>query len=161
MKSVKEVMVTTPKFCNKNQTLQAVVEQMSKTNVGYFPVVDENKKLVGFITGRDICTTAGTQSNTTLADLTVEDVITNKQVYVCSATDNIATALKIMRTYKVGRLPVIDTNKNLQGLVTLTDILRTTAANNNAEATEIEFKGEENIIKTLRSIATRDGATTR
>jgi CBS domain-containing protein len=66
-----------------------------------------------------------------------------------------------MRTYKVGRLPVIDTNKNLQGLVTLTDILRTTAATNNAEATEIEFKGEENVIKTLRSIATRDGATTR
>ena len=58
MKTVKEIMVSSPQYCGKHETLQTVAEKMSKSNIGSLPVVDENKKPIGIITDRDICLTA-------------------------------------------------------------------------------------------------------
>ena len=153
MKNVQEIMVTSPKYCGKNETLQAVAEQMAKSNIGSLPVVDENKKLVGIITDRDIALTLGKQAGKKLTEIKVQDVIANKKVHSVLDEDNLQTALKIMRTKQVRRLPVVDNEKTLKGIVTLNHIVRLTHESN--EEAEMEYKGEENVIKTLHSIANR------
>ncbi|MFN6039426.1 MAG: CBS domain-containing protein, partial [Bacteroidota bacterium] len=54
MKKIKEMMTASPKTVGKNESLKTVATQMSKSNIGSLPVVDENKKVVGIVTDRDI-----------------------------------------------------------------------------------------------------------
>jgi len=148
MKTVQEIMYSTPKYCTKNDSLLNVVKELSKANVGSLPVVDSDKKVVGIITSRDVCKTLG-KTNKPLAELHVNEAIT-AGVYVCKPEDSTQTALKIMRTKKVRRLPVIDKDGHLKGLLSLNRIVREPVGK---EKAEIEYAGEENIVRTLRAIA--------
>lgn len=152
MKTAREIMVVEPKFCFKSDTINDVMQLMAATAVTVFPVVDANKKLCGLITSGDICKYIGSGPNDNLASNDVDEIINNKQVYVCGATDSIHSILKIMRTYKVKLLPVIDTNKNLLGIISLNHILLI-AMGSEAAAKEISSVGDENVVKTLHSIA--------
>ena len=153
MKTVKDIMVTSPKYVGKNETLQTVAEQMSKTNIGSLPVLDENKKVVGVVTDRDITLTAGTQNGKKLSEIKVQDVIRNKKVHTVAPEDNLQTALQIMRTKQVGRLPVVDKEQKLKGIISLNHILRKT--HGSSEHAEIAYEGKENVINTLHSLANR------
>ncbi len=146
-------MVAYPQYCEKHETLQTVAEQMSKSNIGSMPVVDENKKPIGIITDRDICLTAAARSKKPLSELKVQEVTNKQKVHTCSTEDNLQTALKIMRTKKVGRLPVVDHEQKLAGIVSLNHIVRKT--HGNEDETEVGYKGEENVMKTLHSLASR------
>ncbi len=146
-------MVTSPRYCEKHETLQEVAEQMSESNIGSLPVVDEDKKPIGIITDRDICITVASNAHKPLSEIKVEEIINKRKIFTCSTEDNIQTALKIMRTKQVGRLPVVDTEQKLKGIVSLHTIVRKTP--NNEEKMELEYKGEENIFKTLHSLASR------
>lgn len=151
MKTVKEIMVSSPKYCKMDEPLQTAIEHMSNSNIGSLPVLDENKKVVGIITDRDICLSLGKEGNRKLSDLRVEDILSNDQVHTLYPEDNLQTALKVMRTKQVGRIPVIDKDRNLKGIVTLGRILRESKGSKN-EA-ELQHAGDENIIKTLHSIS--------
>lgn len=153
MKKVKEIMVPYPQYCGQHETLQTVAEKMSKSNIGSLPVVDENKNPIGIVTDRDICMTAAAQSKKTLSELKVQAITDTQKVYTCSAEDNLQTALKIMRTEKVGRLPVVDHEQKLTGIVSLNHIVRKT--HGSSDEAEIVYEGKENVMKTLHSLASR------
>jgi CBS domain-containing protein len=135
MKTVKEIMYSTPKYCGKNESLLNAVREMSKSNIGSLPVVDSDKKVVGIITNRDVCTTLGKTSKT-LAELKVQEVMT-PEAYICTPEDDTKTALKIMRTKKVHRLPVVDKEGHLKGLLSLNTIVR--EFEGSREKAEIEY----------------------
>lgn len=153
MKTVKEIMVTTPQYCEKNESLQSVAEQMSSSGIGSMPIVDKNKKPIGVITDRDICLAAANESDKALSELKVQDVKGKQRVHTCTIEDNLQTALKIMRTQKVGRLPVVDQDQKLQGVISLNHIVR--KIHDTSDEAEIGYKGEENVFKTLYSLASR------
>ena len=88
---------------------------------GALPVVDANGKVVGMITDRDVCIALGTRGQRA-ADLVVAQVMSG-QVFACRPTDDIHAALKTMRTQKVRRLPVINHEGKLEGLVTISDMI--------------------------------------
>ena len=148
MKTVKEIMYGAPKYCAKNESLLNVVKEFSKANIGSLPVVDSDKKVVGIITHRDVCTALG-KTNKPFGELKVAEAMT-PEAYSCQPEDNTQTALKIMRTKKVRRLPVVDKEGRLRGLLSLNSIVRNVVGK---EKTELEYAGEENIVKTLRAIA--------
>ena len=152
MKKVKEIMVAYPQYCGKHETLQTAAEKMSKSNISSLPVVDETKKPIGIITDRDICLTAA-QGKKPLSELKVQNITSGQKVHTCSTEDNLQTALRIMRTNKVGRLPVVDNQQKLTGIVSLNRIVRKT--HGSSEAAEVTYKGEENVMKTLHSLASR------
>jgi CBS domain-containing protein len=122
MKTVKEIMVAEPRQCSKNDTLKQIASHMEKANIGCLPVVDEARKVVGIITDRDIAL-ALHRSNKPLHELKVHEVMT-KQVHTIQPEDRTDTALRVMRTQKVGRLPVVDHEFKLKGMVSLNRILR-------------------------------------
>ncbi|HXC04176.1 MAG TPA: CBS domain-containing protein [Bacteroidia bacterium] len=152
MKTVREIMVAEPQQCSKNDTLKQIASRMEKANIGCLPVVDEARKVVGIITDRDIALTLH-RSNKPLSELKVHEVMT-KEVHAIRPEEHTDTALRIMRTRKVGRLPVVDGDFKLKGMVSLNRILRNT--HGSSEASELEYAGEENVLNTLHSIAERN-----
>lgn len=150
MKKIKEIMVTSPQYCGTDENLQTVAQLMSRSNIGSVPVVDENKKAVGIITDRDVCLTAAAR-NKPLSEIKAKEIISRQNLHTCSTEDDLQTALKIMRTKQVGRLPVVDNEQKLKGIVSFNHIVRKTQGSGN----EIEYKGEENVMKTLHSLASR------
>jgi CBS domain-containing protein len=152
MKTIKEIMVDTPHHCFKHETLKNISAKMHTANIGSVPIVDENKKVIGIITDRDIAL-ALSRLNIPLGELKAQDVMTTK-VHTIRPDDNVATALRIMRTRKVGRLPVVDNELKLKGMVSLNRILRNSHGSD--ESNELEYAGEENILNTLHSISERN-----
>ncbi|MGZ3862226.1 MAG: CBS domain-containing protein [Bacteroidia bacterium] len=149
MKTVKEIMFRMPGYCEKNESLHAALEKMSRLNIGSLPVVDKNKKVVGIITNRDVCLKLG-KTDKSSHDIKVHEVMT-ENAFTCRPDDETNDALKIMRLKKVHRLPVVDALGKLQGLLTLNTIIHW--FERNGESEKIEYQGEENVVKTLRSIA--------
>jgi IMP dehydrogenase len=107
-------VIENPVVVRKGETVDAVQKIMIQYGVSGLPVVDHDRKLVGIITGRDLrfCT-----------DYTqlVEDVMTkNPVVEVGSVT--LATAEEKFNRYKIEKLPVVDNDGRLIGLVTVKDM---------------------------------------
>jgi CBS domain-containing protein len=92
---------------------------MRDEDIGAIPV-GENDRLVGMITDRDIAC-RGLANGKDVAKLTVGRVMTKPIVY-CRAKDKLEAAAKIMEKKGVRRLPVIDENKRMVGMLSLGDI---------------------------------------
>lgn len=152
MKTIKDVMSTSVQTVDKNANLQTAANQMSQSRIGFLPVVDENKKLVGTITDRDVALAVG-KINKTPAEVKVQDIM-SKTVHSVKQEDNATTALNLMRTKQVGRLPVVDKDQHLTGVVTLMGIAR--QIQNTPDKKELESEGPENILNTFYAIAERN-----
>jgi len=117
---VRDVMVKDAKYCRLDLNLAAVAEILWKQGCGTLPVVD-NGRVVGMITDRDMCIALGTR-NARADEISVKEVTLPKLFY-CAPEDDIHTALRTMAAQKVRRLPVIDSEGNLQGILCLDDIV--------------------------------------
>ncbi len=95
------------------ETVRFATELMQKHNISGLPVV-EGEKLVGIVTGRDV----------RFADpsLLVKDVMT-KKVITAPADTNIEGAKELLHKHRVEKLPLIDKEGRLKGLITIKDIL--------------------------------------
>lgn len=152
MKTIREIMTKTVQSVDRNANLQAAANQMSQSKIGFLPVVDENKKVVGTITDRDVALAVG-KINRSPAEVKVQDIM-NKTVHTANANDNATVALNTMRTKQVGRLPVVDNEQHLEGVVTLMGIAR--QVQNAPDEKELETGGADNILNTLYAIAERN-----
>jgi len=119
---VKELMNESVKSCSTFTTLNSAAGIMWDNDCGCVPVVDNEGHVVGMITDRDISMAAYTQGVALTASLVTSAM--SKQVFSCRADDDITTAEKIMRDKQVRRLPVVDANNRLVGIISLNDIAR-------------------------------------
>jgi CBS domain-containing protein len=122
--NVKDVMTTTPAYCTPETNLGAVVEIMWNRNCGFLPVIDQDKKVVSIITDRDICIAVGTR-NILPGQLTVADVATQRAI-CCGMNDDARSALTKMAESRVRRLPVINAEGKLTGVISMDDIIEGT-----------------------------------
>ena len=148
---VKEVMTGTPYCVSLQANLGTATELMWKGNCGFLPVVDEEKKVCGVLTDRDICVALGTRCQTA-GDVCVVDVVQRK-VYSCDPEDDVHMALQTMREGHVRRLPVVDASKNLAGVVSMDDILL--HAEPSSFGNEPELSANE-VVRTYRTIMKKD-----
>lgn len=116
---VKEVMTEQVQCCSPDTNLAAAIEIMWNSDCGALPVVD-NGKLAGIVTDRDICIALGT-GDRPAREVPVRDV-EKTNVETCEPDDDIYVAMELMQTVRVRRLPVVDRQGNLQGIVTLGDL---------------------------------------
>ena len=117
---VRDLMVRDVKFCSPDTNLSAVAEKFWKDGCGTLPVV-ENGRVTGIITDRDICIALGTR-NLKAADTFVKDVALPKLFY-SRPDDDIHAALNTMSAQKVRRLPVVDDQGVLLGILCMDDIV--------------------------------------
>ena len=122
MLKVREIMTGDVSFCRQTTSLAEAAITMWQRDCGVVPVVDDEKKVVGMITDRDICMALATK-NRAAAQITVGEV-TSGQIVACEPGDDAETALKTMRKQQLRRLPVIDGDGVLQGILSISDCLR-------------------------------------
>lgn len=117
---VQEVMSRNVKTCHPDTSLAEATALMWEGDCGTLPVVVDGGKVVGMITDRDIAIALG------MRELPAAYVLVNepmsKALYACSPDDDIHTALKTMRKGRVRRLPVINNEGVLQGIVSMNDV---------------------------------------
>jgi len=111
---------------NPNQTICVAASLMAEIDAGALPV-GENDRLVGMITDRDIVIRAVAQGKS--ADTKVADVM-SKEVLYCFDTDEIDEVARNMGKARVRRLPVVNRDKRLVGIVSLGDVARNDDATN-------------------------------
>ena len=118
---VKEIMTASPNACTPTDTLVAAARAMWDNDCGVLPVVADGGNVVGLITDRDICMSAGMHGSN-LSNLAVEDVCSGK-VYSVKPDDDVHKALEVMQDRKVRRLPVVDADGALQGMLSMNDVV--------------------------------------
>ena len=148
---VKDVMMMTPYYVPLWANLGMATELMWKGNCGFLPVVDAGQRVSGVITDRDICIALGTR-NQLSGEVRVEEIVQRK-VYSCGPEDDIHVALQSMREEHVRRLPVVERDGTLAGVVSMDDILL--HAEPNSFGNEPELSANE-VVRAYRTIMKKD-----
>jgi len=119
---VKDVMKTNVSFCSTEDSLMKAAEVMRHRDCGVVPIVDEDKKVVGMLTDRDLCL-AVVARNRKASDVKTEELLRGKAI-VCAAEDKLEDALRKMRKYQVKRLAAIGADGEVVGILSVTDVLQ-------------------------------------
>jgi len=131
--NVKDVMLTAPARCTPDINLGTAVEIFWNGNCGILPVVDEHERVISVITERDICIALGTR-NRLPGEITVGEVVTHRAI-CCGSDDDVRSALTKMLRARVRRLPVVNAEGKLEGILVMDDVvapivLKSTARSN-------------------------------
>jgi CBS domain-containing protein len=119
---VKDVMTSNVRACFKSDNLATVAQVMWDNDCGCVPVLNEEGWLVGMLTDRDICMAAFLQGMP-IGEIKVSAVM-SRQLFDCTSDDDLSAAEQIMREKKVRRLPVLNKEGRLVGLLSLSDVAR-------------------------------------
>lgn len=110
-------VITNPISLPKGKIVQDALDLMAKYRISGIPVT-EGKKLVGIITNRDIVyETDYTKS--------IEEVMTSKNLVTAPQSTTVEAAKEILKKHKIEKLPLVDSEGNLTGLITVKDIEKT------------------------------------
>lgn len=144
---VQDVMTRAVASCHRNANLAAATALMWEHNCGHLPVVEDQGKVVAAITDRDICIALGTR-NRRAGEVRVSEVIWRPAV-LCSVDDDLRHALKIMAGERVRRLPVVDHDGALVGILSLDDVILQARHHGDTDRPPVSF---EDVMHTLRAI---------
>lgn len=116
VKRAESGMIYDPVTITKDQTVGEALRLMHENHIGGIPVIDAGNKLIGIVTNRDL----RFQSD---MDLSIEKVMTSKNL-ITTHQSGLAEAAKILLENKIEKLPVVDENGCLLGLITYRDITK-------------------------------------
>src|SRR5437870_12397425 len=119
---VKEVMTQRAEFVDPATSLMEAAQIMKNFNIGALPV-GENDRLIGMVTDRDIALRAVAEDKQP-SSTTVRDVMSEK-IYYCFEDGDVEEAARCMAENQVRRLPILNRDKRLTGIVSLADIAKT------------------------------------
>lgn len=115
---VKEAMTRDVRLVRPNQTIREAAHLMAELDIGCLPV-EENDRMIGMITDRDIAVRAVCEGRG--PDTPIRDVM-SAEVKYCYEDQSIDEVTRNMGDIRVRRLPVVDRNKRLVGIVSLGDL---------------------------------------
>jgi CBS domain-containing protein len=115
-----QLMTRDVKTCREYDSLNVPAQIMSGHGYGAVPVVDDDFRVIGFLTDRDICMAAVAQGRP-LHGLNVGSTMARK-VISCTPEDDVGMAAELMRENRICRLPVTDRQGILVGIISLDDI---------------------------------------
>lgn len=117
VKRAENGMIYNPITVLKEKTVADVLTMMRTYKIGGIPVVDENGYLVGIVTNRDL-------RFEKRFDKPISEVMTRENLITTNASCNLERAAEILQEHKIEKLPVVDNNNKLIGLVTYKDITK-------------------------------------
>jgi CBS domain-containing protein len=117
-----DVMTREPVCCEPGDSIARIAQLMKTEDVGAVPVVElkTSRKLVGIVTDRDIVVKIVADAKT-VEKSTARDAMTNNPV-TCREDDDVSQAVARMAERKVRRIPVVDANGALKGIIAQADI---------------------------------------
>lgn len=139
---VKEIMTPDPKAIWLTESLVDAAQLMWENDCGVLPIIKDGRKVVGLITDRDICMATAIKQ-TDPSGISVEEVMTGK-VYSVNSEDDVAEALLAMQAHKVRRLPVVSADGELEGILSMNDIV--------LKANESNGLDYADVVKTYQAI---------
>lgn len=148
---VREAMTELPSFCRVETNLGSAAELMWNANCGFLPVQNKEGKVVGVVTDRDMCIALGTR-NRLPGDISVGEVMSGT-LFACGPADDVHTALQTMRSAKVRRLPVIEPNGSLVGVISMDDIVSEAESAPFGKKTGISV---DEVVRTFQQILHRE-----
>ncbi len=146
---VKDLMTTDAKSCREYNTLNTAAQVMWDHDIGCLPIVDHDNRVIGMLTDRDVCMSAYLQGGPLTATSVTSAM--SKEVFSCRSDDQIASAEHLMREQQVHRLPVLDAERRLVGIISLNDIAREAARE--SQTTIPREVSDAELISTIASIS--------
>lgn len=119
--NIGQVMTRDVRTCHAGDSLQNAARIMWDADCGAVPVLDEHRQVIGIVTDRDACMAAYLQAKP-LTEITVGSVMST-EVFSCKPEQPIAAAERLMKQKQVRRLPVLDAEGQLVGIVSLNDLV--------------------------------------
>ena len=117
VKRAENGMIIDPITLKVNATVGDALKIMEEYSIGGIPVVDENNKLVGIVTNRDLRFERNMRKS-------VNDAMTSKNLITTTEFTNFEQAADTLQKYKIEKLPVVDDDYKLVGLITYRDIIK-------------------------------------
>jgi CBS domain-containing protein len=125
--TVKELQTSNVKAAGPDTDLAIVAKMMWDGDCGAVPVVNDERKVIGMITDRDIAIATATRSKTP-GEIRASEVITNHGVHAVKPDDDVRVAMRTMRKHRVRRLPVVDQQQRLAGILSINDLAINTSS---------------------------------
>ena len=120
---VREAMSSNVIWVSPSEAIGNVASRMKEFDIGVIPVC-KNNEIVGIVTDRDIVV-RGLVDDGDIAEHSVREVMTDHPVW-CTENEDVEDAIRLMEDRQVRRLPVVDSEQHLVGLLSLGDVsLRT------------------------------------
>jgi CBS domain-containing protein len=143
---VKDVMTVDPVAIWLTESLASAAKSMWENDCGILPIIKDGRKVVGVITDRDICMATAVR-NRPESTISVEEVMSAK-IFSVKPDDDVHTALQLMQDHKVRRLPVMSEEGELQGMLSMNDIVLK-AQETNGKKPPLTF---HDVVKTYKAI---------
>ena len=117
-----EIMTKNPVCCLPADTVDKAAQVMKRENIGSIPVINNEKsrELVGIVTDRDLAlkiVAEGKDAKSTK----VQEAMTRK-VVTCRVDDDLQKALDAMSKHQLRRLPIVDSNNSVVGIIAQADV---------------------------------------
>lgn len=122
---VQKIMTEACACVRPTTTLNDAACLMWEHDCGSLPVVDDSRRVVGMVTDRDICMAAYHQGKN-LKELRAEDAMA-RDVLSCGPEDEVSDAQRVMSEAQIRRMPVVDGEGRLRGILCLAQIARASA----------------------------------
>lgn len=118
-------VIVDPFFLSPENTLAEADALMGKYKISGVPIVDEDGKLLGILTNRDLRFEEDFSKK-------IDKVMTKENLITAPVGTNLEQAQEILRNHKVEKLPIVDENGKLKGLITIKDIEKSSRYPNSA-----------------------------
>ena len=117
VKRAENGMIYDPVTIRQGKTVQDALDIMAEYHIGGIPVVDEENRLVGIVTNRDL-------RFEQRLDRKIDDVMTKENLVTTHQQADLSAAAQILQEHKIEKLPVVDKDNRLVGLITYKDITK-------------------------------------
>ncbi len=146
---VRELMTQDVQYCGPDTNLASAAKMMWDSDCGALPILNVEGRVMGVITDRDICMAASTKDRTPSA-ITVWETSSGKAV-TCRPDDDVHDALKRMEQARVRRLPVVDEDGTLRGMLAMNDLILAAGEHRGRSAPELSL---EDVMAILKAVST-------
>ena len=117
VKRAENGMIYDPVTIRRGKTVKDALDMMAEYHIGGIPVVDEECHLVGIVTNRDLRFERH-------LDKLIDDVMTKENLVTTHIKTDLSAAADILQSNKIEKLPVVDSENHLVGLITYKDITK-------------------------------------
>ena len=122
MKKCDDVMTKTPVCCLPTDMVAKAAKLMKSKNIGSLPVIEngQTQKLVGIVTDRDLALRIVAKGLD--AKSTKVEIVMTRKVVTCRAEDDLHKALDAMAEHQLRRIPVVDNDNQILGIIAQADV---------------------------------------
>lgn len=142
----RDIMMRNPVSCHREATLSETAALMQLHNCGSLPITDEQSRVVGMITDRDICMALAGKT-VGAANVRVREIL-SRELFACRGEDEIHSVLRCMRDHHVRRLPVVSESGTLEGIISIDDMILSARW---AESRDVDLTLAD-VVRTLRCL---------